>query len=304
MIGVIGQGFVGKPLADYLERDNTVVRYSLSPEHQQNSERLKDCTVVFICVPTPTRRGQQDLSAVRESLSLCTKIAVIKCTVLPGTCRLLAKEFPNLSILHAPEFLRERTAEHDTLNPDRNVIGGDEPHCSLVLKLLPRAAVYKLVSWETAETIKYANNLFLTMKVLYANLIHDYSKKRKADPDSVLDVVGADPRIGHSHLTVNDNGRGAGGRCFIKDLSAFRTSYLAVEDLGGDLFFGALEARNKQYLLDCGKDVDILSDVFGAQKATPSVRVEGQGTAVQRKGSLPSRRNRSPKRKRKYKHSI
>ncbi len=54
-IGFIGQGFIGKSYADDLERrGKKVVRYSLEEPYIKNKDRIRDCDIVFIAVPTPT----------------------------------------------------------------------------------------------------------------------------------------------------------------------------------------------------------------------------------------------------------
>ena len=55
-IGFIGQGWIGKNYADdFEERGFEVVRYGLEPEFAENKDRIKDCDIVFVAVPTPTR---------------------------------------------------------------------------------------------------------------------------------------------------------------------------------------------------------------------------------------------------------
>src|SRR3989344_2783080 len=88
LIGFIGQGFIGKNYADDFEnRGYTVIRYATRPEFAKNKERIKDCDIVFIAVPTPTTPKGFNYSIVEDVLSLVGrgKAAVIKSTILPGT---------------------------------------------------------------------------------------------------------------------------------------------------------------------------------------------------------------------------
>jgi len=59
LIGFIGQGWVGKAYADnFEERGFTVVRYSLERPWVKNKDKIRECGIVFIAVPTPiTPRG-------------------------------------------------------------------------------------------------------------------------------------------------------------------------------------------------------------------------------------------------------
>ncbi len=86
------------------------------------------------------------------------------------------------------------------------------------------------------------------------------------------DALAADPRIGPSHLSVlsasghsDKAGRGAGGHCFIKDLEAFRQQYKEiVGEEKGNAFLAAVVRKNNKYLVDSGKDLDLLEGVYGA----------------------------------------
>ena len=65
LIGFIGQGFIGKNYADDFEQRNyKVVRYALEGTYAGNKDRIKECDIVFIAVPTPTTPEGFDLSIV------------------------------------------------------------------------------------------------------------------------------------------------------------------------------------------------------------------------------------------------
>src|SRR3989344_1541030 len=120
LTGFIGQGYVGKNYADDLEaRGYETVRYALEEPFRQNKERIKDCDIVFIGVPTPTVAGVFDASIVRASVGLVGygKIALIKSTMIPGTTVSIQKEYPEVTVLYSPEFLSETTAAYDAANP-------------------------------------------------------------------------------------------------------------------------------------------------------------------------------------------
>src|SRR3989338_2944067 len=114
LVGFIGQGFVGKAYADEFEkRGFKGVRYSLEEPYRANKEKIKECDIVFIAVPTPTvpleasgEVGRHPLgfddSIVRASLALVgkSKTAVIKSTLLPYTTARLQKDFPDIYVMH------------------------------------------------------------------------------------------------------------------------------------------------------------------------------------------------------------
>lgn len=265
-LAVIGQGYVGKSYADWLDsRGHSVIRYSLDPLYRGNRERVADAELVLIAVPTPTTPAGQDISAVREAVGLTKPGAtiVIKSTVLPGTTDALQRQLPDRAILHAPEFLRAAHAAEDVARPSRTVIGlpadapaGADRAVRLVIDTLPKALALFKTSARTAEFIKYAANAMLVAKVVIANALHDIAPEG-ADWATIARALASDPRIGPSHLLPTANGkRGAGGHCFIKDLAAL------TGDRPGS-FLDLLEAENRRLLEMTGKDIDILAAVYG-----------------------------------------
>jgi UDPglucose 6-dehydrogenase len=136
-----------------------------------------------------------------------------------------------------PEFLREGNALHDSLYPDRIVIGSDEPHSLEILyslyrpvldqtfnppNFLPRPeelGAVPLISTDlaSAELIKYAANAFLALKISYINEIGCLAERVGADIVQVAKGIGLDARIGTRFLQA---GIGWGGSCFGKDTSA------------------------------------------------------------------------------------
>ncbi len=271
-IGFIGQGWIGKNYADDFERrGHEVVRYSLEEKYIKNEGEIKNCHIVFIAVPTPTTENGFDDSAIRDVIKKVGSgnIAVIKSTILPGTTESIQKDNPDLFVVHSPEFLREKTAASDAANPERNIVGipkDNEEYRNIakkVLSVLPKASFELVCRAKEAEMIKYAGNSFLYLKVLYANLLFDLSKKLDCNWDVVKQAFGADSRIGYSHLDPLSGGRGAGGNCFIKDFAAFVSFYeKTVSDNTGANFLRSAETKNIELLLSSGKNLDIIRRIY------------------------------------------
>ena len=96
LIGFIGQGFVGKNLADnFEERGYKIIRFSLDQEYKDNKDLISKCDIVFIAVPTPSTPKGFDYSIIMKVLPIVGKgkIAVIKSTILPGTTKKIQKKF-------------------------------------------------------------------------------------------------------------------------------------------------------------------------------------------------------------------
>jgi len=280
VIGCIGQGYVGKSYADAIEaKGYPVIRYSLEQKYVANKQRMRECDIVFIAVPTPTSSLGFDGSMVESTLALLKKgaTAVIKSTLIPGTTTKLQKKFPHLFVMHSPEFLVARTAAQDALSPKRSIIGipkntkAFKDRAQQAIEILPRAAFERVVSAEEAELIKYGGNFFLYLKVVFGNLLYEAAEAAGANYEAIREALGADPRIGPSHLqVVHDSGhrgakkgRGAGGICFIKDVEAFKVFYAhEAKDKLGNAMLEATIAKNVDLLKRSGKDHDLLVQTY------------------------------------------
>ncbi|MGH9722741.1 MAG: UDP-glucose dehydrogenase family protein, partial [Bryobacteraceae bacterium] len=136
-----------------------------------------------------------------------------------------------------PEFLREGSAIADSLYPDRIVLGTEDDRTLSVLRDLygpiveqdfeppasvpppsPRRHVPLVETTLTsAETIKYAANAFLAIKIGFANEMANICERVGADVTEVMLGIGLDSRIGPKFLNA---GLGWGGSCFAKDVQS------------------------------------------------------------------------------------
>ena len=123
-----------------------------------------------------------------------------------------------------PEFLREGSAIHDTLHPDRIIIGEHDKKSGDILEALYRdfygEEMPPLIrtNLPTAELIKYANNAFLATKISFINTIANICGKiQGVDVTTIAKAIGIDKRI--SPLFLNA-GLGYGGSCLPKDVKA------------------------------------------------------------------------------------
>ncbi|MCX6820304.1 MAG: hypothetical protein NT019_03445 [Candidatus Adlerbacteria bacterium] len=281
-IGFIGHGWIGKNYADDFEnRGYGAVRYALEEPYRGNKEKIKECSIVFVAVPTPTTAKGFDDSILRSAVGNTAPgtVVVLKSTMVPGTTRSVQQQYPDRTVLVSPEFLVESHAAYDAAHPARNIIGLPEESqkyrdaAEQVLAVLPKAPFESICTSDEAELIKYAGNMFLFTKVIFANVMYDIAQTLGADWEKVSMVLGVDPRIGPSHLKVNAAsnhpgapvGRGAGGHCFIKDFKALRELYekLSPADASGVAVLKALEQKNIELLTKSGKDLDLLKGVYG-----------------------------------------
>ena len=146
---------------------------------------------------------------------------VNKSTVPVGSTRVVERVLrrPDVAVVSNPEFLREGTAVNDFLHPDRVVIGGDDAAAAERVAALYRDLDTHILITDaaSAETIKYAANGFLAMKISFVNAVAALCEAVGADVHHVIEGIGSDQRIGRAFLRP---GPGWGGSCFPKDSRA------------------------------------------------------------------------------------
>lgn len=200
---------------------------------------IEDTDLTFIAVGTPSLKdGSIDLKYVLEACETTGKMlkkkddfhtVIVKSTVFPGTTEGIVRKVleknsgktagENFGLGVNPEFLREGSAVADFLSPDRVVIGANDPKTIDILRDIYTFAESSLLftSITAAETIKYASNAFLAIKISFANQIGNLCKALGIDSQEVFKGVGMDSRIGPAFFRT---GIGFGGSCFPKDVRA------------------------------------------------------------------------------------
>ncbi|MFT4657477.1 MAG: UDPglucose 6-dehydrogenase, partial [Ilumatobacter sp.] len=212
-----------------------------------------DADIVFLCVPTPQGEdGSADLSyieqAAREIAPILKPGAVVvnKSTVPVGSTIAVEKvlQRDDVSVVSNPEFLREGTAVSDFLMPDRVVVGAaNRAAAEKVAELYVNIDTPIIITDpSSAETIKYAANGFLAMKISFVNAVAAMCEHVGADVAAVVDGIGSDTRIGGRFLNP---GPGWGGSCFPKDSRAL---VKIAEDHGYNfsMMKGVIEVNDEQ----------------------------------------------------------
>ena len=220
-------------------------------------DAIPQADVVFIAVGTPpTPSGAPNLEylsqaakSIGQYMSTGFTVVVNKSTVPIGSGNWVDsllrdsistradKSEVEFAVASNPEFLREGSALHDSLYPDRIVIGADEPKALEVLYTLYRPILDQTFTPPTylarpestgavpllssdlasAELIKYAANAFLALKISFINEVGLVAERVGADISEVARGIGLDSRIGPRFLSA---GIGWGGSCFGKDTAA------------------------------------------------------------------------------------
>lgn len=207
------------------------------------SKGIRWADIIFLAVGTPpNENGSADLSyifdaakEVGENLN-SYKTIITKSTVPVGTNKKLKKiiaennaENNEFDIVSNPEFLREGVAVYDFFHPDRVVIGIENERPVEAIKKIYRPLYlnetpFVFTDLETAETIKYASNCFLAMKITFINELARFCDVTGANIKTLAKSLGMDGRISPKFLHP---GPGYGGSCFPKDTKAL--AYTAKE---------------------------------------------------------------------------
>jgi UDPglucose 6-dehydrogenase len=216
-------------LEELLRRNLKAGRLSFTTRYE---EAIPGSEFVFLAVGTPPGwEGEADIKYVRaaaESLAPHLSgytVVVNKSTVPIGTGDLIASIIERINpqakfdVVSNPEFLREGSAIHDFMNPDRIVLGASNPEAAEKVKELhaPLNAPVIVTDIRTAEMIKYASNAFLATRISFINEIAAICDQVGADVKMVAKGMGMDKRIGPAFLEA---GLGFGGSCFPKDVEA------------------------------------------------------------------------------------
>ena len=238
-IGIIGRGFVGSAVEHgFLCDDNYKVDVKIfdkSPKLSTHTleETVNDSMFIFVSVPTPANlNGSINLDAldiVLNNINKCIdneSIILIRSTITPGTSNFFSKRYPKLNIVFNPEFLTERNAKEDFINQSRIILGGRNSFTVKVAELYKWRFDNKVpiiqTDYQTAELIKYMNNIFLATKVSFMNEMFLVANKVGANWEKAVEGFVLDNRVGSSHVNVpgHDGKFGFGGSCFPKDIQA------------------------------------------------------------------------------------
>jgi GDP-mannose 6-dehydrogenase len=197
--------------------------------------------LAIVCVGTPSRgNGDLDLAHVRR---VCEDIAlvlrdkagftaiIIRSTVLPGTLRSVViptlkagsgkRAGEDFGVGFFPEFLRESTAIADFHNPPKIVLAASDARTRAMLDSLNANLDAPVTStdFEVAEMVKYADNTWHALKVIFANEIGSISKALKIDGGAVMDIFCQDTKLNISSKYLRP-GFAFGGSCLPKDVRA------------------------------------------------------------------------------------
>ena len=245
----------------------------------QMKDAVSQANIVIVAVGTPPHPVTKEadmkyIHAAAEELATYLSdytVVAIKSTVPVGTGdeveKIIKAKNPkaDFDVISLPEFLREGFAVHDFFNPDRIIVGANTEKARDLIRTLykPFSEMTQIlfVKRRSSETIKYASNAFLAIKIHYINEMANFCEKSGADVSEVAKGMGLDNRIGSRFLNP---GPGYGGSCFPKDTLAM--SFMAKKyDVDMSLINAAIVGNDKRKVEMAHRILDTVKDLKDPQ---------------------------------------
>jgi len=194
--------------------------------------------LIVVCVGTPiAETGYTDVSQVARALDQAVPAmaagasCVIRSTLPVGSAARLSSR-PGVEperLFVAPEFLRQGSALGDIRRPTRVVVGtfgaqANPDALARVTGALAQPGIPLLVMQaEEASLVKNASNVFLALRLTFANEVAGLAEDLGVDVGPVLEGIGHDPRIGHTYMRPS---YGFGGSCLPKEVRSLSSAGL------------------------------------------------------------------------------
>ena len=219
-------------LEEHFQDNETFSRMSFTSSYEEID--WEDTDVAFICVQTPNNLDTNSVdtrfleSAITEinNLNNPKLVVTVKSTIPPYEIEKVCNKvgMDKNEITFNPEFLREGTAIEDFFQPDRIVLGGNDPKKLSILRELYKGFDAELIETDpiSSQLIKYLANTYLPLRLSFVNeaaRLIDHSNGNQVD---VLRGVGLDSRIGSHYFRPSP---AWGGSCFPKDLIEVNNFY-------------------------------------------------------------------------------
>ncbi len=228
-----------------LSRARSRIRVTSNPE-----EAAEQSATSFVIVPTPsnvnggfsTRYVEEVLDPIGRAIAKkdTFHLVTVVSTVLPGACDSILRPLldrisgkscgRDFGLCYNPEFIALGEVVQGLLAPDLVLIGESDPFSGKLLARMQRRFCKNeppivRMSLRNAELAKISINVYVTMKISFANTLAALCERIPGgDVDVVSQAVGLDSRIGSKYLK---GGLSYGGPCFPRDNRAF--SYTAEQ---------------------------------------------------------------------------
>lgn len=228
-----------------------------------------DTDVTFLSVGTPTSKdGGCDFTYVRQAsraigqaigMKSSYHVVVLRCSVPPGTTLDVVvpeieqasgkKLGPDFGVCFNPEFLREGVAVADFFAPPKTVVGASDKRAEDTVVAIYEAVDKKVIftSIESAEMVKYVDNVWHATKVAFGNEVGRLCKKLSIDSHDVMNIFVQDLKLNLSPYYLKP-GFAFGGSCLPKEVRA--VSHIASH-LGVDVpLIDSLMVTNRRHVAE------------------------------------------------------
>jgi GDP-mannose 6-dehydrogenase len=229
------------------------------------AEAVENTEISLVCVGTPSlesgalnteyvQRVAAEIGAALREISRPHTI-VIRSTLLPGTTRREIvprlerfsgkKEGKDFFIAYNPEFLREGTAIRDFYEPPKTVVGAlqEETAAHAATLYAEITAPLFLTKIEEAEMVKYADNVFHAVKIVFGNEIGAIAKQLGVDSHRVMEIFVQDTKLNLSPYYLKP-GFAFGGSCLPKDVRALAARAVDL-NVKTPMLFSLMEANRE-----------------------------------------------------------
>lgn len=268
LIGICGLGFVGEAIYTFMNKfknsclneNNFIQDILVYDKYRQINalDTLLNADIIYLCISTPYDENLQsyNMDEIDNTLFLLaehkyTGILLLKSTVLPNYCVNMNKQYPDLCLVHNPEFLTARTAEEDVERQRHIILGYTEQSQSAIqtvtdfYKTLFPYALISINSANESALAKLACNSFYATKVQFFTELFLLCDRLGVEFNTVKNLMLQNNWIHPMHTLIPgpDGELSFGGACLPKDISALN-QYMALNGTPNAVVNSVIQERN------------------------------------------------------------
>ena len=265
IVGICGLGFVGEAIYSFMNKTlcasydiiSDIVVYD-KYKQINTLDALLHADLIYLCIPTPYNDicKSYNMDEIDNTLFLLKELAypgiiLIKSTILPNYCTAINNLYPQLKLIHNPEFLSAKTAAEDFLKQQHIILGytsQSQTSVNVVTDFYRALFPHALISINTAEEsalMKLACNSFYATKVQFFTELYLLCEKTQVDYNTVKGLMLNNNWINSMHTTIPgpDGEISFGGACLPKDISALN-QYMAFNGVPNGVLNATIVERN------------------------------------------------------------